>query len=66
MRIDKIPMKIPQATIRATPDIGRQVFNFLGIPSSCAIIGKLFQLPAQEFYLVSHFLVHLHFVLDDF
>lgn len=59
-------MKIPKAAIRAKPDIARQALNFLCIPSSWAIIGKLFQLPAQEFYLVSHFLVHLHFMLDDF
>jgi hypothetical protein len=66
MRIDMIPMKIPQAAIRAKPDIARHALNFLGISSSWAVIGKLFQLPAQEFYLVSQFLVHLHFVLDDF
>ena len=66
MRIDMIPMKIPQAAIRAKPDIARPALNFLGMPSSWAIIGKVFQFPAQEFYLVSQFLVHLHFVLDDF
>ena len=65
MRMDKIPIKIPQAAIRARPDIAREELNFLGIPSSWTIIGKLFQLPAQEFYLVPHLLVHLHFVLDD-
>ena len=66
MRIDMIPMKIPQAAIRAKPDIARPALNFLGIPSSWAVIGKVFQLPTQEFYLVFQFLVHLHFVLDDF
>jgi hypothetical protein len=37
MRIDMIAMKIPQAAIRAKPDIARHAFNFLGIPSSWAV-----------------------------